>query len=393
MFLAIPKYLKAEVADVSSVSSRLQAVIPKTGYRNMLIFNTYFPQDPKTDDFETDDLLISLIGIQNILKENDCTEVIWTDDINADFSRGTKFMNIIGNVVNEQNLVRSWDRFDVDYTHESNVRDTTYTTAIDHFFWNHCLSSNIPIAGVLHLPNNPSDHSPICCVKQNDEILIQKQDINKLERKPSWKRATEDESSDFFTELDRKLKCCNAQNEVINCRNVCCQNANHKAACDDYMLDILQKMEQTARETLTIPNANDAPHKSIPRWNDDIEPYRKDALIWHSAWLSAGRPLHTLLHRMMKRTRNIYHLYILKNKRMLDKIKNNKLLDACINNQNGIFTELKAMRKNTLLTKTGRIYPSTSQTNIKHYKTASMMRKSCKRSKKKYINELDTRKS
>ena len=41
------------------------------------------------------------------------------------------------------------------------------------------------------------------------------------------------------------------------------------------MLDILNKMEQTARETLPIPNAGDAPYKSIPRWNEDIEPYRK----------------------------------------------------------------------------------------------------------------------
>ena len=70
MFIAIPKYLEANVVDVSPSSSRLQAVILKTGYRNMLILNTYFPQDPKTDDFDTDDLLITLIGIQNIDKEN-----------------------------------------------------------------------------------------------------------------------------------------------------------------------------------------------------------------------------------------------------------------------------------------------------------------------------------
>ena len=126
MFIAIPKCLKAKVADVSSVSFHLQAAIMKTGYRNMLILNTYFPQYPKTDDFETDDLLITLIGIQNILKENDCTEVIWTGDINADFSRDTKFVDIIENFVNEQNLGRFWDRFDVDYTHASNVRDITY---------------------------------------------------------------------------------------------------------------------------------------------------------------------------------------------------------------------------------------------------------------------------
>ena len=32
---------------------------------------------------------------------------------------------------------------------------------------------------------------------------------------------------------------------------------------------------------------------------------------------------------------------------MLDKIKKNKLLEACLKNQNGIFTEIKAMRSNT----------------------------------------------
>ena len=129
----------------------------------MLILNTYFPQDPKTDDFDSDDLLITLIGIQNIFKENDCTEVIWTGDINSDFSRNTKYVSIIRNFVNEQNLVRSWDQFNVDYTHELNVQDTPYTSTIDHFFWNHCLSSNIPNAGVVHLANNLSDHSPIYC--------------------------------------------------------------------------------------------------------------------------------------------------------------------------------------------------------------------------------------
>ena len=45
------------------------------------------------------------------------------------------------------------------------------------------------------------------------------------------------------------------------------------------MLDILHKMEQTARETLPMHNVGDAPHKSIPRWNEDIKPYRKDALF------------------------------------------------------------------------------------------------------------------
>ena len=86
--------------------------------------------------------------------------------------------------------------------------------------------------------------------------------------------------------------------------------------------------------------------KDIPRWNEDIEPYRQDALFWHAVWLSAGRPINSELHNVMKRTRNMYHLHIRKNKRVLDKMKSNRLLEACLNNQNGIFKEIKIMRNN-----------------------------------------------
>ena len=84
--------------------------------------------------------------------------------------------------------------------------------------------------------------------------------------------------------------------------------------------------------------------KAIPRWNEDIEPYRQDALCWHAVWLSAGRPINSELHKVMKRTRNMYHLHIRKNKRVIDKIKSNGLREACLNNQNGIFREIKIVR-------------------------------------------------
>ena len=83
-------------------------------------------------------------------------------------------------------------------------------------------------------------------------------------------------------------------------------------------------------------------------WKQNIEPYRQDALFWHAVWLSAGRPINTELLKVMKRTRNMYHLHIRKNKQVLDNIKGNRyrLLAACLNNQNGIFNEIKTMRRN-----------------------------------------------
>ena len=46
----------------------------------------------------------------------------------------------------------------------------------------------------------------------------------------------------------------------------------------------------------------------------------------------------------MKRTRNIFHLILRKCRKSCDKIKSNKLLEACLNNNKNIFKEIRKMR-------------------------------------------------
>ena len=48
---------------------------------------------------------------------------------------------------------------------------------------------------------------------------------------------------------------------------------------------------------------------------------------------------------MMKRSRNLYHYQIRKCKKAEEKVKKNKLLDACLNGDVDLFTEIKKMRK------------------------------------------------
>ena len=62
-------------------------------------------------------------------------------------------------------------------------------------------------------------------------------------------------------------------------------------------------------------------------------------------WLSAVKPLNTELHRIMKKTRNIYHMQIRKCKKAEETVRKNKLLDACLNGQGNLFKEVKAIRK------------------------------------------------
>ena len=47
----------------------------------------------------------------------------------------------------------------------------------------------------------------------------------------------------------------------------------------------------------------------------------------------------------MKRSRNVYHLHIRKNKRLLDRVKRNALLTACLENKTDLFDSIKKQRR------------------------------------------------
>ena len=49
--------------------------------------------------------------------------------------------------------MKSWDKFNIDFTHVHEAGGNTFVSKIDHFFWNEGLSENINDAGVLgHVP-------------------------------------------------------------------------------------------------------------------------------------------------------------------------------------------------------------------------------------------------
>ena len=219
LFVAIPKQLKAHVTDASAASSRIQAVIIKTIIKNIMIMNAYFPQDHKTGTFYSTDLLTTLADIQNTINEYDFNEFIWTGDIKAYFDRKARFVDFVETYVNDINLIRSWERFDVDFTHAHNSGDIPYTSTIDHF-WNSCLDTHVLSAGVLHLPSfNLSLNSPVYCVIQNNKSLLQNQVINIRKPITSWKTSTEKQTNDFYEEIKRKLTCLNVPKGATDCQD------------------------------------------------------------------------------------------------------------------------------------------------------------------------------
>ena len=119
--------------------------------------------------------------------------------------------------------------------------------------------------------------------------------------------------------------------------------------CDDadkYMGEILSAIDLSAGETLPSKQCSPSNRKKIiPGWSDEVKPFRDRAFFWCQVWKSAGKPIGTVLHNIMKRSRNVYHYNYKKCQRAQDKIKSNKLLDACLNGGSDVFKEVKKMRK------------------------------------------------
>ena len=82
----------------------------------------------------------------------------------------------------------------------------------------------------------------------------------------------------------------------------------------------------------------------LPNWKEDVDPVKDTAHFWNAVWKSAGRPLNCQVHSIMKRTRNKYHLEIRKKKRLLERMKHDKMLNSCLNKDTDIFKEIRKQR-------------------------------------------------
>ena len=191
MFIAMPNIIKENVTDISPDHWRVQAALVQNKNSNIMIVNSYFPQDSKSP-IHIDPELEEVIAVINSLPTNyHFDDVIWMGDINADFNRNTKYVSRLVTYLDDININKSWDSFPIDYTHEFENNNKTYICTIDHFFWNENLKKKVKDAGVLHLPENTSDHCPIYYTIDYDCLDNQMQSNNLTTAvKVNWKNVS-----------------------------------------------------------------------------------------------------------------------------------------------------------------------------------------------------------
>ena len=119
--------------DVSPTHYSVQAVLIKTE-SNILILNTYFSTDSHNFQFDDPELKEVLEMIRSVIKSCGTRHVIWGGDNNAVFLRITGHVKAITNFIESISLIRSWDKYEVDFTHCYEINGNSLTNRLDHWF-------------------------------------------------------------------------------------------------------------------------------------------------------------------------------------------------------------------------------------------------------------------
>ena len=248
MFIAMPHQFRNQIVDISPCNWRVQAILLQLSSVKILIINSYFPVDPKNNNADYDELLETLQCIRSVISNNDHNTVLWAGDINSDFSRNTRHVQLTKSFIDELNLCKAWDSFAIDFTHYHEVNNFSYVSTIDHFFWDQHLASRIRDCGAIHHPNNLSDHSPIFCLFNLDFQLQGMPNCAPVKPppKPCWNRSSEDEKLHYRLELSELLTNVEIPRQIAECEDVHCRDTDHIVGIDNFVVDVLESVNNAA---------------------------------------------------------------------------------------------------------------------------------------------------
>ena len=158
-------------------------------------------------------------------------------------------------------------------------------------------------------PENESLSSVISLALSGTSLSVPSREIPSLA--PGYNLYSIDETdwNRFSMQLDEEL----SQIQVplcMECKNVHCKEDSHIRRMDDYTKNVLDAVDRSINNVAKKNRSNISKAKVVPGWSEIVSPFADEAKFWSAIWVSAGKPLNTSLHHIMKRTRNRNHYAI-----------------------------------------------------------------------------------
>ena len=267
-----------------------------------------------------------------ILDKTEFDDVVWNGDLNMDCKRSSGFSKVMKNFLVKIGLFSLWDHYPIDFTHIHT--DGKSVSTLDHFLVNEGLLPLVTECKVLHRGDNMSRHSPIILKLDIGALPCKQKSSSWLPKKPAWYKANLVDIEKYKSDLQDKLESLPVV-ESLCCSNPKYQDMSHSGKRDSMVLDILVSIIEASHATIPMaggrradmckPGTPRSQAGSIPGWNEEVEPFRDEALFSHSVWVSSGRPNKGNLHIQMAKSRNQYHYAVRRAEKHSDLTKAKKL--------------------------------------------------------------------
>ena len=345
------KYLTKYVTKIATNNYRLLATKFSFPCGPLLLLNTYFMTDPRSAVFDDTELQSLLADIRVAVNQSQCNNILLAGDLNTDFTRNTKFVQIVRDFIEETGLVVFWSNPDaaadhfiepVQFTHSQCNNNVVYHSTIDHFCSNPRVYNAVTEAGAYHSGANLSNHSPIYC-KINVGELDTGLEEEMRRQVPSWGKANVDERVQWKEQLAGKLREV-AIPHCVTCRNVHC--TQHEDDIVNYCMEVLETVDSVTKECLPCSGGGGGRGgtKDTPGWNEFVRPYQDDSKFWYGVWGAAGRPQAGDVYHNMRQSKAQYHHAVRRLKRSQQRILNNKFVESVKDGGVNIFDEVKKFR-------------------------------------------------
>ena len=327
------------VKRIDSINcNRLSAVRLDVMDCNILLINCYMPCDNWNKTHVDERFCDVLDEIESLIAKYPADRVIIGGDLNIDLSRGNAHDTYYSHFIERCNLVdvSLLNGYNIDYTY-CDLHLGSYST-IDHFAMSLDLCVFVNSVIVSHDPLNPSKHSPITLdiavklpmTKEREQSNCDKRD------RIQWHKAGQHVPS-YQHNMDTLLSPLCIK-DIDHCIDTMCNDPDHLSEIDLLCNELI---ECAMKADSVFPRVRSG-RKVLAGWNNFVKPFQDDCKWWYSVWCEQGKPKSGIVFDHMKEAKKQYSYAVRRLKRRQKEIKNQKFIDALIdNNARDFFKEVK----------------------------------------------------
>jgi hypothetical protein len=114
------------------------------------------------------------------------------------------------------------------------------------------------------------------------------------------------------------------------------------------MLDSLVKASHTSLPTYGgrwVGGKNKNQGRPVPKWMEDVDPFRQESIYWGDVWKKEGRPSTVWLHTTYIKKTSQYHYAVRRAQARSEQNKAENLLSAALDGDTALLHKMKLIRK------------------------------------------------